>query len=37
MLPTTISEVGNSYYSYDDFVFFDMREEHEKLIRRNSV
>ncbi len=37
MLPTTLSEGGNSYYSYDDFSFFDMREEHEKLIRRNSV
>ncbi len=24
MLPTTLSEGGNSYYSYDDFSFFDM-------------
>ena len=32
MLPTTLSEGGNIYYSYDDFSFFDMREEHEKLI-----
>jgi hypothetical protein len=23
MLPTTISEGGNRYYSYDDFAFFD--------------
>ena len=37
MLPTTISEGGSSYYSYDDFAFFDMKEEHEKLVRRNSV
>jgi hypothetical protein len=36
MLPTA-SEGGNHYYSYDDFAFFDMREEHEKLTRRNSV
>jgi hypothetical protein len=37
MLPTTISDGGNCYNSYDDFAFFDMQEEHEKLIRRNSV
>ncbi len=37
MLPTTISEGGNHYYIYDDFAFFDRQEEHEKLIRRNSV
>ena len=27
MLPTTISEGGNRYYSYDGFAFFDMWEE----------
>jgi hypothetical protein len=32
-----VSEGGNFYYSYDDFAFFDMREEHVKLIRRNSL
>ena len=37
MLPTTISEGCNCYDSYDDFAFFDTQEEHEKLIRRNSV
>ncbi len=37
MLPTTVSEGGDHYYSYDDFAFFDMQEEHEKLIIRNSV
>ena len=37
MLPTTISEGGNRYNSYDDFAFFDTQEEHEKLIRMNSV
>jgi hypothetical protein len=34
ILPTTISEGDNHYYSYDDFAFFDTREEHERLIRR---
>jgi hypothetical protein len=37
MLPTTISKGGNHYNSYDDFVFFDTQEEHEKLTRRNIV
>ena len=37
MLPTTISEGGNRHYSHDDFAFFDRGEEHENLIRRNSV
>ena len=37
MLPITVSEGDNHYYSYDDFAFFDTWEEHEKLIRRNSV
>ena len=27
ILPTTISEGGNHYYSYDDFAFFDMWED----------
>ena len=37
MLPTTICEGGNSFYSFDNFAFFDMQQKHEKLIRRNSV
>jgi hypothetical protein len=35
MLPTTVSH-SNHLYSYDDFTFFDTREEHENLIRKNS-
>ena len=37
MLTANIMEGGDRYYSYDNFAFFDMQEEHEKLIRRNSV
>ena len=37
MLAANIIEGGGHYYSYDDFAFFDTWEEHEKLIRRNSV
>ena len=37
MLTTNIMEGGDHYYTYDNFVFFDMWEEHAKLIRRNRV
>ena len=37
MLPTTVLQGSDHHYSYDDFVFFDTREKHEKLLRKNSV
>jgi hypothetical protein len=37
MLPTNIIEDKDRYYSYDDFGFFDTREENERHIRWNSA
>jgi hypothetical protein len=37
MLATNIIEGGDHYYSFDDFAFFEVQEENEQLIKRNSV
>jgi hypothetical protein len=37
LLPTTVSQDGDRHDSCNDFSLFDMQEEHEKLLRKNSV
>ena len=36
MLSSTVSQIGDSHYSYDDFAFFNTQEENKKLSRKNS-
>ena len=37
MLAITAYEDADNYYSYDDFLFFDTQEEHDKFLRKNSL
>ena len=37
MLAINAYEDANNYYSYDDFLFLDTREEHDKFLRKNSL
>ena len=37
MLAITACEDADNYYRYDDFLFLDTREEHDKFLRKNSL